>query len=858
MPLAERSLQLRSLGDYAAEARQRNGRFVLISGEAGIGKSSLLEELEQAVPDARWWWGACDGLFTPRPLGPVHDIEPLTGLLDDLTGDAAPRERLFQGILAELATDFTVLVVEDVHWADEATLDLLRFLSRRLRSVPAMVVATYRDDGLAAHDPLTLALGELSTQRATRRITLPPLTPAAVALLCEGTGHVPDEVHHLTAGNPFFVAEVLRGPAHGLPSTVRDAVLARLATVSDDGRYAARVAALVGTRIEPTLFPVLGPPTAIDELIGCGLLDGAGSELRWRHEIARRTVEEAMPAHHQPAVHRAILTALLDARSDDHERLAHHAASCGEAAEVLAHAPLAAELAAAVPSHREALAYYRLALDFAADAPPEVRADLADAAAEQAALVDQWEESAAHSRTALGLWHDLGDRLRKGDTLCRLSRALWHLCDGRASMDHSRSALALVEPYGDSPQFARAATNMAGAYLCDGQNLPALSLARRAADLAAELDLPDVRSDALRIEAGALRTQGRPWEGPMRQALQVALEAGHARQAGGAYTSWVDGLADQFRFAEAEVVLAEGLDFCERRDVPTYANGLVGERVRILEMTGHWDEAEALARRHLAKVTLSIPNRLDAIVSLARILVRRGEDAEDLALEASRAADGIGDPQWRLPAQLLLAERAWLAGDHDTASEHVRRASYAALRFGPTSRGLVATWQRRLGLPYPEVTLEPWASWLRGDTTAAVAAFESLGSPYAAAAVLLDSGTKTGLREALARFEALGARAAADRTRQRMREAGLRAVPLGGRATTRAHPLGLTRREHEILERLCAGATNDEIAQELFISVRTVDHHVSAVLAKLGVANRRQAAAAARRHGLLTADTGET
>jgi DNA-binding CsgD family transcriptional regulator len=858
MPLAERTLQLRSLGDYAAEARERDGRFVLISGEAGIGKSSLLEELEQALPDARWWWGACDGLFTPRPLGPVHDIEPLAGLLGDRAGDTGPRERLFQGILSALATEFTVLVVEDIHWADEATLDLLRFLCRRLRQVPALIVATYRDDGLAAHDLLTLALGELSNQRAARRITLPPLTPAAVAQLCEGTGRDPDEVHHLTGGNPFFVDEVLCDPSQGLPGTVRDAVLARLATVTEEARYAARAAALVGTRIEPALFPVLGPPTAIDQLLGCGLLDGAGSELRWRHEIARRAVEEAMPAHHQPTVHRAILDALVEARSDDHVRMAHHAASCGDAEAVLVHAPLAAELAAAVPSHREALAHYRVALAFAADAPPRVRAELADAAADQAALVDQWEESAEHRRVALDLWCDLGDSLREGDSLCQLSRALWHLCDGRGSLDASRWGLTLVEPHGDTPEYARAATNMAAAYLLDGQTLPALSLAEKAADLAARLGLPDVRSDALRTEAGALRAQGHPWEGPMRQALQVALDAGLARQAGGAYTAWVDGLADQFRFAEAETVLAEGLAYCEQSDVPTYANGLVGERVRILELTGHWDDAVSQARRHLAKVTLSFPNRLHAVVSLARILVRRGEDADQLAAEASQAADGIGDPQWRVPTQLLLAERAWLDGDLGTATEHVRRASFAALRFGPTAQGLVATWQRRLGLPHPEVSLEPWASWLRGDTATALAAFESLGSPYAAAAVLLDAGTEAGLRDALARFETLGARAAADLTRQRMREAGMRAVPLGGRASTRAHPLGLTRREQEILELLSSGATNDEIARKLFISVRTVDHHVSAVLAKLGVANRREAAAAAVDRGLLTAEAPET
>jgi DNA-binding CsgD family transcriptional regulator len=557
-----------------------------------------------------------------------------------------------------------------------------------------------------------------------------------------------------------------------------------------------------------------------------------------------------MPAHHQTQAHAVILRALLDAGSSDHARIAHHAGRTGDAATVLAHAPLAGELAASVPSHREALAHYRLALRFADASPRAIRAELADAAAEQAALVDLWEESASWRRTALELWHDLGDTLREGDSLCRLSRALWHLCDGRGSMDASRRGLSLVEPHGDTPEFARAAANMAAAYMLDAQVPPALSVARKATDQAVRLDLPDVRSDALRTEASALRAQGLAWTGPMQRALDVALEAGLARQAGAAYTAWVDGLIDQFEFDAAQRVLAEGLAMCEQHDVPAYANGLVGERIRILELTGRWDDAAAEARRHLAKAVLSVPNRLHALVSLARILVRRGEDADDLVAEASRAAEGIGDPQWRVPARLLLAERAWLAGDDDEAAGHVRAASFPAVRFGPSARGLVATWQRRLGLPYDESEVKPWSVWLSGDTNGAVQAFDELGAPYAAATVLLDDGGETSLREALSRFEALGAKAAADHTRARMRSAGLRAVPLGGRSSTRAHPLGLTTREQQILVLVCEGGTNEEIARHLFISVRTVDHHVSAILGKLGVGNRREAAAAARRLGL--------
>ena len=151
--LLERGAALASLAGYADEARQGDGRLVLVAGEAGVGKSALVEQLQDDLPDARWSWGACDGLFTPRPLGPLFDLAgQLGGELEELCRAGAAREDLFRALLRQVSEPGTlsVLVVEDVHWADEATVDLLRFLGRRLRDAPVLLIATYRDDGLAA------------------------------------------------------------------------------------------------------------------------------------------------------------------------------------------------------------------------------------------------------------------------------------------------------------------------------------------------------------------------------------------------------------------------------------------------------------------------------------------------------------------------------------------------------------------------------------------------------------------------------------------------------------------------------------------------------------------------------------
>src|ERR1700735_4166247 len=189
MELLERTAFLRTLAEYAAEARLGDGRLVLVSGESGMGKTALVEEFQQRLKGARWLVGACAGLLPPRPLGPVFDVgAQVGGELAGLCRQGAQRDPLFAAFQAEIDSPgaLTVAVVEDVHWADEATVDLLSFLGRRLGRMSTLVLATYRDDELGDDHPLRFVLGDLATQRATRRMRLPPLSQEAVRVLAAG------------------------------------------------------------------------------------------------------------------------------------------------------------------------------------------------------------------------------------------------------------------------------------------------------------------------------------------------------------------------------------------------------------------------------------------------------------------------------------------------------------------------------------------------------------------------------------------------------------------------------------------------------------------------------------------------
>ena len=851
MLLLEREEAIAAFAEYAESAAAGFGRVVLLFGEAGIGKSALLEHLERTTSTMRWVHGACDGLFTPRPLGPLFDLaEELGGDLLAACGSDAPREVLFRRLLSALGDGNGpyVVVLEDLHWADESTLDLVAFLGRRIGDQPVLLICTYRDDELGPGHQLRLVLGELASSRGTRRVGLSPLSEHAVRELATGTGVSADDLFRLSGGNPFFVTEVLRSGVKGVPWSARDAVLARLARLAPAARRFAETAALVGVRLDMTLLESLEPAAAaqVDELVASGLVVSDHEGLRFRHELGRLAIERQVTAHRRQQVHTATLAWLIATGCDDDARLAYHAEGADDRAAVGRFAPRAAARAAGLGSHREAAAQYERVLRFADRADPRQLAELYDLLAHETSYTDAWDRAADAGQHALDLWRRLGDRRREGATLNRLSRSTWRLCRPE-SRRYAEEALTILEPLGASPELAWAYAGMAKAIMEHTAGRAGVTFAHRAQELAVALDLPAVLSDALNSEACLRAADGGDWQVLMERALEVALAAGAHEESARGYSNMWFLLAESGRLQECEKYLDDGTAYCDEQDLAIYAFYMRVGRARRLLALGRWHEALTVAGPLLNSGVSSPVNRTMLALTVGTIWARRGDPkARGYLDEALANARRSGERAWLLRASVVSAEAHWLAGDLSSARADLAAAVSSFEEALPAPAARIAVWCRRLGLDVPEVKSlpdgDPHGLLLRGDWSAATAIWDAAGMPYEAALACYDSGEPNGLTHAVRRFDELGAAAAVDATRREMRRLGLRTSAIGKRTQTRAHPLGLTRREADVLDGIVAGRTNAEIAKSLVLSARTVDHHVSSLLAKLCVSSRGEAA----------------
>jgi DNA-binding CsgD family transcriptional regulator/tetratricopeptide (TPR) repeat protein len=937
--------------------------LAVLLGEAGVGKTRCLQTFLATAAEAgvTVLLGGCPPLsgnelpYAPlaealrglrRTAGPERMAEWLAGQ-DDVLGrlvpelattspgadpasDAAPG-RLFEAVLAmvdRMTEDGPViLAVEDVHWADRSSRDLLALLIRATADRPLITVLTCRNDELPPGHPVVAWLADLGRTRPTERIELARLDPGELdELLASVLGAPPEpklagRIYARSEGNPFFAEELLAlVPAgDGLPATVADTVLCRVGALPLAALWLVRTAAVAagsGSEVPHELLAdVLGWPDdqllpAVRAAVAAHVLRGTEHGYSFRHALTREAVESELLPVERARLHASVAAGLSGlgpvqagpAQADPvtTARVAYHWHAAGDRPRALAAAVAAGTAATKVFAYHVAAQLFERAIELWPAVPDAARVAGVDEAgvyerAAEAIYVGQHQERAEElAREALRRIDSRAEPERAARLHLLAGSAMWaYRADSMAAVAEVREAAALLPE--DSPVLADALAAEARFLMLMDQHADSLAAAERAIALA------DLHGKPF-AKASALVSLGASWpdedgDETGREAMlagrELAERIGDAVTAGRSYVNLSSWYGARNRVAEAvaeaRAGIAASLRFGIDRTIGMVLRSIVIER---LVESGDWAEAEAIGR-DLMDVTGN--PRMWAMRELGHLEVARGDfaAADALLKELFALVDGPVEAQVVAPPYEIGAELALVRGEVDQARQLVRTGLDLLHRYGGEQRNEYLVWLGWRGeadavtaghVPDPE-----WVSRLRAEIhpvevpaeegpalliAGEISRFEGASDPelwdtatdywtgigahymtgyprYRAAEAYLARGDRATATERIRTVYDLASRLGAGpllaSVEDLARRARLNLTPAPAPATL---PHGLTAREHEVLTLVAAGLTNREIAGKLFISEHTVGVHVSRILAKLGVARRTEAAAAAHRLGL--------
>lgn len=728
---------------FLADATSGRGRAVLVSGDAGLGKSALLRKFREdaAARGARVLVGECSEIEARRPFGPFIDALaaaklPLPAELAQGGPGAQPIAELeryrvhaaFADRLTDLAREApVVMVIEDLHWADEATYELVPYLARKLRTERVMLIATYRSDELHRLHPLNHVLAELARGRLAEDVRVKKLTleetgdvvRAALGLSQPPTAEFRQALFERTEGNPFFLEEILRALVEkgeleyrdggwrrtkkvaelAIPVSVRDAVQQRLLTIDDRSRKALQVAAVIGQRFD---FDLLSEVTKVDE---AALLDAikAGIEAQlvseesvdgaevyaFRHALSRESVLADMLQRERRLLHRAVGEAIerraggsLGARAED---LAYHFDQARDARAFRYH-ELAATEATRASAFSRASYHLERAIELAPDDEPRI-GELQLRLADQAWYADDLTRSMRAAEQALAMFESAGDELGAGEAIQRIALARWFFGESERARTMIMEAIARLEPLGDSKALARCYGEASRLAMLDGREDEARSVGEKAVEMAK-------RTGALDVEVFAYNTIGTASAHVaadhgfelLRKSLTMSIEHGMVSHAQRAYNNLI---ASTMRLDDYEAgvrLQAESADHAARHGVRPE---VLVARELLFKFDGDGDDWDAALASHRSMVSDTIW-WYGRFVWIGFMVVARDGPKEDLFAELERARARLlaaGDSQWVAEAALVACPYL-LAGRYDEAlvAAESGQDDLASVRYGMLAR----------------------------------------------------------------------------------------------------------------------------------------------------------------------------
>lgn len=853
MELLERDRYLEGLEKTFSRLTSDGGCVVLISGEAGIGKTSLVERFAKMVGNrARILWGNCDALFTPRPLGPLYDIagQLKNGLLT-LLNDQVPRATIFSTFFNDLQETKlpNVVIIEDAHWADESTLDLIKLLARRVDRLNSIFIVTYRDDEISSSHPMRLVLGDIPPQKLIK-YRLQPLTEKTVNSLADSIGI--ENLFQVTGGNPFFITELLSNKDEGIPSNIKNSVLSRISRLTREALNLVELVSIIPARAEKWLIegvlPV--PPELLEECVDSGILRFEDGAISFRHELSRMAVEEALSASKRQLFNKKILQILLKQKKIDNylARIIHHALRVPDKKILIQYSPLAAKQASVLSAHSLAAYHYQNALQFVGDIPLDKRLDLYEGRSYECYLTGQIAESIKACEAIIEILKKCPDPQREGENYRRMSRSLWYAGQDNEAKKCLDKAVEILEKLPPCGPLAMTYSNLSQFYMCRGDLEKTIKWGDKASEMAKELNNREIEAHSLNNVGTTIMFAGDDTgEYSLKKSLEISLGNDFHEHAARAYDNL--GCVYQWRrnLREADRYFSIGIDYSNEKDIDTLGLCMEGCNTKTKLYRGDWDDALETALSVLKRENVPLINKIAPLYVVGVIKARRNDPgALSVLNELKSIGLNIGEiVEMIVPIKAARAEAFWLWNRLDDVIDEVASV-YNTIkdRANPWAIGELAFWLwkgNRL-TEIPEKIAEPFLIQIKGDWKSAAKIWEELQCPYEQAIALTD-GNEDAMKKALDIFDHLGATATLEHTKQKMREIGIKRIPKGPRKATRKNPAGLTARQLEILNLLGKGLSNIEIGNRLYISPKTVDHHISAIFSKLDVHSRFEAAA---------------
>ena len=866
MELFERESFLALLDERFREVSSGEGHCFFVTGEAGIGKTTLVKEfLKQVERISIQYTGSCDLLFTPRPLAPLYDIAlQIKGDLLQQLSSISSRSDLFLRFTSELVQQSkpVIVVFEDVHWADEATLDFVKFFARRINQTRCLFILTWRDDEIVGQHPLRNVLGHLVPGTFTR-VLLEPLSITAVQQMAEKRGYNGEDVYSISGGNPFYVNEILAHYSPGIPDNIKDSILAIYNDLSDDTKETWQLLSVIAEGLEFKRFTAIND-YYVDTISNCmakKILIVKNDKLLFKHELYRRTIEESLSPFRRIDLNKKVLTFFLNAFEEygEIERIVHYAKNASQNELVVQYAPLAARQAASVGAHIEASKLYLSAIEYYPGKDKNLLVEFYESYAYECYLTNQIKEAIFYQSRALAIRKEKDDPEKLGDCLRFLSRLSWFDGNRKEAERFAMQAIDVLDNQPASRAKAMAYTNMSFLKMQSDETDECIRWSEKAIVLANELNDEEILAFALNSKGSTIMLNRQTMQegiALLQQSLAIALKNGYHEHVARAYTALGSNAVTMREYPMAAKYLDTGINYCEENDLDSLRLYMLSWKARMNLETGNWKEAGSIAENLVKTVNILSIIKVGALTVSSILKMRKGDPDPDILpclLEAKEKAFETMELHRILPVATAFLEYEWITGTRCIDTAEINMAIDMIRRTKKDfSRSKYYYWlskAREEYLPFGEKNKDNELG-ISVATDQDAKYWEKTGCPYEQALALFE-GNDDDKRKAIAMVNDLGADAVYEKLKQEMRSSGIKSIPRGVRKTTRENPSLLTDRELDVLALLKEGMQNKEIAARLYISAKTVDHHISSILLKLDINSRSKAVAEAVRLGIL-------